>query len=536
MNNNYEQNGQNVVPQPVMPQPSVTPVVEPVVSQPQVEPVQQPTINQNYGYSNMAPVQNNKKKLPVKEIAIIAVALVVIVALGYFVYSKFFKGGDDAYLEILDQNKLIPIEENDLYGYIDTKGKVVITPQYSTAGTFYDGYAAVTKENEETNKGVVYIINEKGEVKAQTQEHSYISSYLVEYVIEDKVWIVEGKLYDSKLKLVTAETVTVEYDDGIYTFYDAATNKYGIMNSKGKETYSYPATGDEIVSISASEVSENLENQYCVIKVSSYDNNTDKYGIINCDTGKFVVALGNKYIDESDDNIFTVYDGDDYWSNEETELYIQGDKILYQADAKDGDLYFDYESDGYLEIYDRTKSYSEGRYSYYIIATGTVTDDEPESSNSNLTEWEEETGITEFECSNGYGLMSDEKVSLTCEWDDIETLSVDVYNYTKAKAKKQVVLLERDSNVIVYDLKKNESLFTFNSSYVTDYSTSTFLKAKDSDTNEIVIYNLATNKYQNFDSEAEVKVYSNYITVELDNKINYYNTKLENIYTVNVEK
>ena len=476
-----------------------------------------------------------KKKLPIKQILIGVVVLTVLVA-GYFCISKMFKNDDEdiAYLEILDQDKLIPIEENKKYGYIDTKGKVVITPQYDSAGKFYDGYAVVTVKNDETNQKVAYIIDEKGNVKMQTTPQYYIANYLVQYIVEDKVWIIEEKLYNKDLKLISGETMLVSYDDGVYTYYDAATNTYGIMNAKGKSIYAYQATGDEIASFSASEVSEELEEQYCRIKVTSDDKDYDKYGIINCSDGKEVVAMDNKYISVSDDNIFTLYDGKDSYSDEEKLMYIQGNKILFQTSAKDGDVNLDYENGGYLEIYDYTKSYSEGRYSYYIIATGTTTTDKPDDSNE-VTEFEKITGYSEFKCQNGYGLMQDEKVVLSCEWEDMDFLSVNVYKYVKKNAKKEVLMLEKDDKTLLYDLKKKESLFSFNATSITDYSGSTFVKATDKESNEVVVYNLVTNKYQSFSKDFDITVYSNYITVEDDTTIKYYNTKLENIYTTTLK-
>ena len=126
-----------------------------------------------------------KKQLPIKQI-LIGVAIVAILVIGYFGVSKIFKNSDEdtSYLEILDQDKLIPIEENEKYGYINTKGKVVITPQYDSAGNFYDGYAVVTVKNDETDQEVAYIIDEKGNVKIQTNPHYYITKYLVQYIVE----------------------------------------------------------------------------------------------------------------------------------------------------------------------------------------------------------------------------------------------------------------------------------------------------------------------------------------------------------------
>ena len=44
------------------------------------------------------------------------------------------------------QNNLYPISDHGKYGYIDQKGNIVISPDYTYAGKFFDGLAIVKKE------------------------------------------------------------------------------------------------------------------------------------------------------------------------------------------------------------------------------------------------------------------------------------------------------------------------------------------------------------------------------------------------------
>ena len=80
------------------------------------------------------------------------------------------------------------------------------------------------------------------------------------------------------------------------------------------------------------------------------------------------------------------------------------------------------------------------------------------------------------------------------------------------------------------NLKNKKTIKTFKASSVTTYSTSTFIKGKLRDSNEIFVYNLSTGKLMTFDSKATVSVYSNYITISNNGTLTYYNTNLKEIY------
>ena len=50
-----------------------------------------------------------------------------------------------------------------------------------------------------------------------------------------------------------------------------------------------------------------------------------------------------------------------------------------------------------------------------------------------------------------------------------------------------------------------------------------------------MIYNLLSGKSMTFESNDDINIGSNYITIEKDNKITYYNTKFKQIYVSNQE-
>ena len=85
--------------------------------------------------------ENQKTKKSLKSMLPILIAIIAIVVLVLsgilFVIGRGNSDSKDLKL-IFDEDKLIPIKVNDLYGYISPKnGKMVINPNFKSANAFY---------------------------------------------------------------------------------------------------------------------------------------------------------------------------------------------------------------------------------------------------------------------------------------------------------------------------------------------------------------------------------------------------------------
>ncbi|WP_411823714.1 WG repeat-containing protein [Leptospira sp. 'Mane'] len=150
---------------------------------------------------------------------------------------------------------LISFEKNDLYGFKNKKGKVVITPQYTLVNDFNE-------------KGVAFVLN-KNEWACIDSNNKYLLSPFIfdngpDYASEGLARFVENKkigFFDSACK----KTIKAEYDfanpfenqfsivcngcasvkDGEHSTIQGG--KYGVINKKGKVVVSIEF--DSIVSI-----------------------------------------------------------------------------------------------------------------------------------------------------------------------------------------------------------------------------------------------------------------------------------------------
>lgn len=515
----------------VTPQENKTMETAPVVANPNVterknnpinDVMMQPGLNND---PNTAKPANSKTAIFVA-IGAIIVAIIAVVALIFFAPSSEEKKEKDSINSKFDPEKLIVIKKNDKYGYINSKGKVVLNAKYETASEFYNNHAVVRTEVKvnDITKSVYQIIDKKGKVKKQTEG-------TIKYLEESNMWIIDGELYNSSMKRISPEGVRVkEADEGYFIWVNPKKNTGGIMSDKGKITYTYKfQEREDYIGIEPSEVDESLKETYCRVNIEN-----EKYAIVNCDNGKVVYDFTTKYVAVEDDNIFEINKPDSY--DDESYIYFQNDKIAYKTDdtANVNISYYP----GYLYIRDYSKDYSSGRYSYLHLDTMEIKSEKPantEAPTDVLDEWEKHTGFKELYQNGKYGLSNNTEIVLPAEWERIEYLDLDLYKYLKTK-NKNYVYAKNNGNWYLVSLTDKKAIQEFKASYIYTDDDTTFMYYTDKDTNNKKVYNLLSNKSLNVPSGTYLSVYSNYITVK-DNSaktLKYYNTNLELIYTENL--
>lgn len=453
----------------------------------------------------------NKSKSNSKLFIIIGIVIILlIVSCLLFIKKKKTKTTTEI-ATIFSSEQPIVIKKDKKYGYIDIEGNIIIEPKYDYASAFNGKYATVKLDD------TYQVIDRKGEMKMSS---SYSSD--IKYISDEKIWIINNQLYDSDLKKLTNDDVNVQYEDhGYLRWTNYSTNQGGIMNAKGKITYTYNfKQGESYLGFDPSDIDDTLNKRYCRLVLDN-----KKYAIVNCDTGKMIYDYTNKYIYSKDDNIYNVYtDTND--STVESVIYVQNDKIAYQSPHSKVELSY---IDGYVTIRDNSKDYNN-MYSYYDTKTDKIIATKPEKVNSSsyLSKWETITGFTVFNCGTGKGIMKKDKVHIDCQWSSIDFFDVLLYQYLKSQGKNYI-MTKKDNKSYIIDLKNGNTVMEFNSNYI-NASLSTFIYYIDNDTKEKVIYNLLTGKTMTTKTENYIYMYPNYITVTEGTKKSYYNTNFKLIY------
>ena len=495
--------------------PAPAPVMEPVAPAPVPTAPVAPT-----------PKKGMNKKILIPIIAVAAVALIVVALL---VVPKFFGGsGADELAKakiVLDTDRPIPIEEDGKYGFISSKGKVIIEPKYESVGDFYGDYAVVAVESDDDIWDYQYqVINQKG--KEQLKEAVYLEP---EYYPEYGIWVIDGKLYNEKLKQTSAEGEEIDYiGQGYLTYSNMDKNKSGIMTSSGKKIWSWDGWSID-ASISENEYGD--DDLYAT--VNSYLDDEQEV-IVSLKKKKIVYELEdreNHNIMEEDNGIFEIYNTNTYDTH--TYLYFCNGKLAYESkDSKlEGIEIYDYEKQ-IIQLY---YGYDED-YKYYDAKKGKEVD---KSTLEEKDEYEDEDlyelkyGFKPFESSYKYGIISGDQILVQSKYEDVHFLEYNIFLYMKEVKNKELVLFETEKEMILMNVKNQKEIAKFDADYVGMYSSSSFLKFSHYyETDKYIVYNLITGEQKEFDRDVEIELGSNYITVEDDDKITYYNTKLESIYTV----
>lgn len=506
-------------------QPDITNINTNQYQQPEIIPQPTNTVAQPL-QSNTSPQQKKASKLPIIIGIILGITLIIVIIVCLSSKTPSVKQTEKNKInDMFNPDKLIKVKSKDKYGYINTKGEFQIQAIYDNASEFIGDYALVQGEVEVDgiNRTMYQIIDQKGNTKKQ-------SSNEIKYISSTESWIIDDAVYNSSLKKLSPENVKADYEDeGYYIWVNSKENTGGIMNKEGKITYTYTFKNNEdYISLDIPEIDESLKERYCIVSIEN-----DYEAIVNCDTGVVVYDYAKERIFDSDDNIFEIQEKNSY--NLKEIMYIQGDKILYRSSNPEIDLYY---YPGYVSIRDGSKSYSE-RYKYLDTKTGQILDEQPTSDEEdeveNLNEWETFTSNKKFNCSTGYGLMNNETITLPCEWDSLEYLSIDLYKFLK-EMKKDYIYGRKDDKWYLINIQKKEAIAEFSTTYITKEIDSTFISYTDSVSKTKKVYNLISNKSINVDSDNYLTVYSNYITVKdtINKTLKYYNTNLELIYTQNL--
>lgn len=172
---------------------------------------------------------------------------------------------------------------NGKWGYVDTKGEMVISPKYDYANPFNGDYAIVSNNKNDSDNSSQYIINKKGEIVLDINErYGYIT----------------------------------EIKDGLMSVRDSAKEKNGFLNVKG-EFISVPSKVNIICDFNKD--------------VFVFCNKEWKYGVISLDEN-YTQLIRPKY-----DNI-TIISSNEFLVRSEDKFYVvnnEDQKIIDLSDYED---------------------------------------------------------------------------------------------------------------------------------------------------------------------------------------------------------
>lgn len=496
---------------------------------------------QNTQTSDLKNNKKEKKTINKKLLFIIGGAIITIVAIVLLLLIVLKDDNNVKKLSsIFDLEQPIPVYKDGMYVYIDTHGKIIKNVKYNEANDFNGNYAFVELED-----GTAALIDKSQNIKVKATSY-----YGMEYLSGYDLWLIDGVLYNDKLKTITDNSINLEYEEyGFFTYNNSDYTEYGIMNKEGKKIYKNNCL---ITYLDVSDYS--YENEYYgILKTTCTQNEQEietEY-LIELQTGKILYENQYKkqnpdsyyyYLIETYDNMFYMYD-DNY--DKIKYFYLKDNQIVYESTET---LYnLELFSDKYLELdfgYDYEKLGKEQRYYYYNIETKKLEKEEPQIEEVDVKVEKDITSRQIVSCSNGKGLIDDKNVIIPCVYNEIEYLNYNVSEYMKQVKSMDLMIVEDDEgNLGIYDANKRKNIITFEDSKksnIEDFETSLLIQQKiyvnDSwygDVDRNVIHNLLTGEKITFDKNSSIEIKSNYFIENKNGKKIYYNMNFEKIYTQN---
>lgn len=469
------------------------------------------SMNSNLVMNNGNYVNNeyaSKKEKRNKIIALVGLGLVFVFVVGLVIKSIFF--GASKELEMLfDPNQPIVVYNDGLYGYVTHSGEKMIDVKYKYASSFYDKYAIVKENNDDSKYN---IIDKSGKVLLSSEDKPV-------YVEDVNVWIVDYTIYNSKLEKVTEKNIIIDdyLGSGMFSYTDGS--KFGIMDYKGNVKYTKTGTSFS-VELSVNEYSD--KELYMALKT---DNGSV---IVHLNSGKEIKTFDKDY-EALNNGIFYAY-GDSYYS-QKSYVYFRDGQLAYQIDGVSGLKVYDYKKQ-ILEInygYD-----ADIQYRYYNLKKNDF-DASLDSNSSRISDslelQEELYGYVPIQYdSDKEGVLKGKKLVVPLEYDDVVFPDSELYTYLKDEEKKHFVLLKKGKEVILFNLKWRSKVEVFEDvSSASFKSSSTFMLVNFNNGNTR-IYNLITKKYLDENIDNISVIGPNYFVVRKDNNLIYYNTKMEKVF------
>lgn len=511
---------------------------------------QEETENKENIFSNIGEkLSEHLKVLPV-------VAFVFVSLLGVYLFSTNIKA---------DEVNLIRIEEKNKVGYINSDGEVLAKPKYISGTNFYKGYALVKNYNNLSG-----VLNGKAKLEVPFGSYFYIDLYSNRYIVSKftNEGLKQGLLDENLKELTRFNYDNISYSkSGLFLFVRGET--MGLMNSEGKEIYSYVV--DEVdnrdISIEISS-SESLE-KYAKIKIN------DSSTIINTKTGKEVYKYTLSDIYVLDNNVFYVKPNSDSENNKY--FVIKDDRVVYETSNYKRLRVEDINSNVAIGIKDNAKKdyinlstkevinsndnidyeYSDGvvlekshnftvdKDEYKILynnkVIGEFTDIKPldntftngfmkikESDSKygfinkkgkvitskgydNLSDFED-YGYAVVTNDNSYGVInSNGKEVIKPEYDEIILLDSDLFNTVKKSSNEEVFVFRVNDKYGIINSKGKILIKPIYKEFSLVSTKYPIIKATYN--NEEILINLSTFNELTMKIDDEVNVYENYITI-----------------------
>jgi len=413
-----------------------------------------------------------------------------------------------------DQNQLIPFREGGLFGFMDTKGRVVISPRFDRAEAFRGRYAMVGAGDRDK------IINRRGDVQIDALRETIF------YEEVSRTWLAGGTLHDHNLRRVSRNRFEVRRGSRGLFPYAEGDRSFGILDARGKVIFD---CGNAPCKVEVSTAVRQLGVAYALVSREGGSS-----VIINAQNGRVILEYGDTTeVEVRDNNIFVVTSMEEGGRAATFYRYIERNRVA--VEAEDGVTFSLFDPKNRLFLTDFGETWADrGRSSRFALHRQRENSFFATTARRPLTVSELTTGLSRSNCGgNRSGVSTGDLARLPCEFDDVILLDAPLFVFLRRRVGQELVITKQGDEYTLYDMRRSRVLMKTNAPIQT-VSGSPFFAAYDNKSETVTVYNAITGAQETLPVAGATSWTQgpNFFSVNSTGRIRFFNNRLEEIRAV----
>jgi len=416
--------------------------------------------------------------------------------------------GDLNLNRMFDPTQPVPMEENGMYGFMDTEGNWVIRAQFERVWPFFGEFAMVNLPNSSQ------IISRSGRVMIETTKNR---------VTHDPVsdtWLVNGALHNNSLRRVSPTNMEVRGgQNGFFSFLGLGNAPtHGVINARGRTIWT-------------------CEGGPCSVDVARRLEGLPVYGAVRLNSGETQIvnlskpALVTTFSAETsvvalDNNLFSVIDEE----GGERQVYIHNNRVAVMGEM--GARHYLLDDKGTRLFVDLGDSYDRARfgnrYAYLELPDNWTFLGSPDV-------WTLDDllrGYNTFGCGNQVGLRTPRDDVLPCFFNHFEFPAPEIFVWLRQKNGRQIVMTERNDAFALHDIGTGQEVAKSSQPW-RNLDDSPFFVSYDADEAILQVYNGVTGEAITLDGvrSGAFKAGANFLSVEFEEGgTRFFNNRLREFF------
>lgn len=475
----------------------------------------------------MEEVEEYRRKSAKKKKIILASILLILVVCGITTLVILAKNKQKSYQELssfYNENIPIVIQKTDGNILLISQNGKTLTDKYDNIEFFESDRSLATKTEED--KTISAIIDENGQERYSTENNLIKINYGQNYIVseEDKNYVLnkDGQKVDER------PLVDISFNSEQKYFMVANDTKYAVINANGTEKMTGTIDNSTLKDFSYGKNAYD-KNYYCAI-VNTHKRDSKLY-VYNCESGQEITNVEDVYYSGGFENTSSAF-----LTSEKGSSYFYNNEMIYNSDTQDteyiGGIIKKAEDERFFNPI--TRKTTESFPTDTLIKQDKLNEKATIQEDCSIYEKHEASKLIQI-CNNIY--YDNKSINLNYTKFNYYIPKTELDDFLAYNNKSYIYRVNSNNGKIaIVDARTNSDVYTDIEVQYTDKtpneSVSRFIIKDENSSNTVI--DLATGKSANYDSNAVIRLETNYyIVIESTNTgsiSRYFNANHKEIY------